>query len=220
MKTLIRNLFITLAISTTTLTSYASSTDEKIYYKEVEKGDFVVSNKEKTKVEVIYFYSHNCTACRVFTPAFEQWTQSVNGDSIRVIKIPVTPSPRWIWATVLQLAIEDLKIDVKSSDITKKLTDIGATISDRDSAIAFLMNELGVDYLTAENSINLERYKTKIERYEALFKEFEAAGTPNVGITTSTSIRYIIGPQLNLNFYEMLSAINGITTFYTSKELI
>lgn len=211
-----RALITTIALITLSATTLPSAAQEKTYYKEVNGGEFISSNKNNTKVEVVYFYSHNCKACRLFSPSFNEWAKAIKSPEIRVIRVPVTPNPSWIWATVMQLAIDELNLNVTASEVTKRLDELGVSITDRDSAIAFLMNELKVDYLTAEKVINTDRYRTQIERFEALFNEFEAAGTPNIGITTSTSTRYVIGPQLGINYYEMLSAINGVSTYHSN----
>ncbi|CAH7380639.1 exported hypothetical protein [Vibrio chagasii] len=220
MKSNIGKLVRSLVLCSALLGFHVSADDgTQTHYERLPKSEFVFNesdskhHKEDLAIEVVYFFNNNCPACTHFTPIISDWFKEMPVENVNLIMAPYPTHPDWIWSTILYFAAEDINPDYDIFDIHQVLIENDAIISQRDEVIAFLMNRVGADYLTAEEYASVERYEDKIATIVELFDSYEAKGTPNVGITASNGERFLVGPQHNKTFTEMITAINGISAY-------
>lgn len=210
---LINKLIIVLGFSFLASISMAKNVQKKEYFNQVSGGGFVFNGGEKKTTEVLYFFSHNCGACATFTPMITDWKEAINSKEIDFRFIPTSIESNSEWAAIAHFAIKNFDSTIETEDISKHLWKHKAVIDTHESAAALISDLTNLTYEEALGESLLEKYDNYVNKSSALFNEFQAEGTPNIGITMADGSRYLVGPQHGNSFNEMLSVLDALISY-------
>lgn len=138
-------------------------------------------NGDDAKLEVIEFFWYGCPHCYRFQPHLVRWLQS-HPDDVAFDMVPVVLNPQWeVHARAYYAAKLLGGIDRFHHPFYDAIHADGRSLNRPDDIAAFAAT-VGFDEERFRSAMDSFAVETRLQRAQALQREYRVSGTPSVGV--------------------------------------